>query len=149
MARGAAPVGRLEELPPAERTAILCLRAWCEGGAARDGVAAHFRQSTSPLAAELALAAFDALVQTMLCGARRPLTRHGLDCRCFGGHECAFANLVVAAALGDRDEALLFAAGLLCAPAAEEAVELAAGLLPVLAPGYGGPACPVPCGSIH
>jgi hypothetical protein len=33
-ARGAAPVGYLEELPPLEASAIRAMRAWCEGGAA-------------------------------------------------------------------------------------------------------------------
>ncbi len=41
--------------------------------------------------------------------ARRPLMRHSLDCECFGGDECAFAQLVSAATGGDEHDAMTFA----------------------------------------
>jgi hypothetical protein len=129
--RGAAPVGYLTELPPIEAAAVLYFRSWCEGGEARDRIGSDFRLILDPVAAEYAVAHFDALMQTVLCGARRPVMRHGLDCRCFGGDESAFANMVAAAAGGDEADAMLFAAGLLCAPAAEEAVRLAGCLRPL------------------
>lgn len=120
--RGAAPVGFLEELPSVELTAILYLRQWCDGDTARDQVARDFRLALGMDDAVLALMAFDGLVQSILRGARRPLMRHGIDCRCFGGDESAYANMLAAAASGDRDDAMLFAGHLMAGDAAYDAV---------------------------
>jgi hypothetical protein len=126
--RGAAPVGVMHELPPLEATAILFLRVWCQGGSARDAIAADFASVTSGPKATQALADFDALMGLVLSQSRRTLMRHDCKCSCFGGDESAFANLIAAAALADADEAMLFAATLLKAPAAYEAVRLARAL---------------------
>lgn len=126
--RGAAPVGYLEELPAVELAAILYMRSWCEGGAAKDQISRDFRLMLGVDAAESALADFEALMRTALRGARRPLMRHGIVCRCFGGDESAFANMIAAAAAQDRDEAMLFACNLMSVPAAFEAVLLAGSL---------------------
>ena len=40
---------------------------------------------------------------------RRPLIRHHETCRCVGGDEAAFANMVAAAASQDREDAALLA----------------------------------------
>lgn len=122
--RGAAPVGQLAELPAVERLAVLSLRAWCDGGAARARIAEDFQLL---LGAEgpAAVRGFDILMQITLQGARRPLMRHALDCACVGGDECAFANLVAAAAGGDREDAMLFASTLLSGAAAYAAARAA------------------------
>ena len=116
--RGAAPVGFLQELPPVELTAILYLRLWCDGDMGRDQVARDFRLALGMDDAVTALMTFDALVQGILRGARRPLMCHGVECRCFGGDESAFANMLAAAASGDREDAMLFAAHLMAGDAA-------------------------------
>ena len=126
--RGASPVGYLHELPAAELAAVLYLRCWCEGGPSRDRIAGDFRQMLGEDAAGAALADFDALVETALRGARRPLMRHGIHCRCFGGDESAFANMIAAAVGQDPDDAMLFALTLMSAPAAFEVVRLAGAL---------------------
>jgi hypothetical protein len=123
--RGAAPVGCLHELGALERAAILHMRAWCEGGAARAQTARDFRRVLSEAEATAAAADFDALMRVTLAGARRPLVRHGFDCPCFGGDESAFASLVAAAAVQDREDAMLFAGTLAAGPAAFVAVQIA------------------------
>ncbi len=126
--RGAAPVGMIHELPPLEATAILFLRVWCQGGLARDTIAADFASVTAKPKAAQALADFDALMRLVLSQSRRTLMRHDCKCSCFGGDESAFANMIAAAAMADADEAMLFATTLLKAPAAYEAVRLARAL---------------------
>ncbi len=123
--RGGAPVGCLHELPPVELAAIVYLRAWCAGEADRQMVARDFRCVMGEDGGATALADFDALLSTLIGKARRPIMRHELACRCFGGDESAFANLVAAIAGGDRDDALLFAATLVTGAAAWEVVVLA------------------------
>lgn len=123
--RGAAPVGYLQELPAVELAAVLYLRVWCVGGETKDQIARDFRLLLGTDDAVLALTDFDALMKVTLNGARRPLMRHGLHCRCFGGDESAFANMIAAAAAQDRDDAMLFACTLLTGAAAFEAVRLA------------------------
>ena len=129
--RGAAPVGQLGDLPGIELAAIVYLRSWCDSGAARDIIARDFQLVfANPDAAAAAVTSFDHLMDVALRGARRPLMRHGLQCKCFGGDESAFANMVAAAVTGDREDAMLFASTLLSGPAAFEAVRLAGTLAP-------------------
>lgn len=126
--RGGAPVGQLAELPPVELTAIVFLRAWCEGGAARADIGQGFVQRLGPEKGAAAAWQFDALMKLVLANARRPLMRHGIECPCFGGDEAAFANLVATAIVGDRDEATLFASILLNGYAVFDAVRAAEAL---------------------
>jgi hypothetical protein len=92
-----------------------------------------------------AAADFDALLRTLLEHGRRPLMRHGLRCKCFGGDESAFANMIAAAAGQDREDALLFASTLMTGHAAWAASRLAeaVGQAPLL------PAPTHPSGTIH
>jgi hypothetical protein len=123
--RGAAPVGQLSELPHVELAAIVYLRAWCEGGPDREIIAKDFRLVMGDAAGLLASADFDALMATLLHKARRPVMRHGLGCKCFGGDESAFANMIAAAAGQDREEAMLFASILIKGDTAWAAVQKA------------------------
>ncbi|WP_226782617.1 hypothetical protein [Oceaniglobus trochenteri] len=129
--RGAAPVGHLEELPPVELCAILYLRGWCHGGAHKDRIGADFRLVLDAEGADAAFGRFGDLMSSALSGCRRPLMRHSVDCRCFGGDECAFAHLIAAAAGGDNDDAMLFACTLLRPAAAFDVVQQANALGPV------------------
>ena len=129
--RGGAPVGYLREMSALEQAAILCLRGWCDS-TAKGHIANSFRLSMGPDAAEDAIADLDALMSTAVGAARRPLMRHDLTCRCVGGDECAFAQLMAAAAQQDREEATLFACTLMRGPAAFEVVRLAGSFGPAL-----------------
>lgn len=126
--RGGAAVGQLQELPPIELTAVLYLRAWSEGGAHRYGILKDFRLLLGDEAGRQSFEDFDALMRLCLSNARCPLVRHGLTCRCFGGHESVFAQMIAAAAGQDREDAMMFAATFLTGQAAWQAVQLAEGL---------------------
>ena len=130
--RGAAPVGQMDELPRLEAIAILFLRMWCDGGSTRERMASDLALALGEDDAATAAALFDDLMQLTLACARRPLMRHGLPCRCFGGDECAFANMLAAATTGDREEAMLFSAILITGQAAWPAIALAQELSPFL-----------------
>ena len=122
--RGAAPVGHLHALPPIELAAIVYLRAWCDGGANREIIAKDFCLVMGDAAGAQAVGDFDALMTTLLNNARRPVMRHRLNCKCFGGIESAFANMIAAATGQDRDDAMLFANILMTGHAAWAAVQL-------------------------
>jgi len=126
--RGAAPVGFLHELPPVELAAIVYLRAWCEGGAARQMIGRDFGLVMGEEAGATAARNFDALMTLLLNNARRPVMRHGLGCKCFGGDESAFANMIAAAAGQDLEDAHLFACTLITGHAVWPAVQMALGL---------------------
>ncbi|PZX16211.1 hypothetical protein LX81_02062 [Palleronia aestuarii] len=126
--RGALPVGLIDEADAITRSAIILLRCWCTGGESRKHIAAQFRDVLPAEAARDAVRDFDALMELTLAAARRPLMRHELDCRCMGGDENAFAQMIVAGAAGDHDDALLFACVLMTGPAAFEAGRLSIAL---------------------
>lgn len=123
--RGAAPVGALQELPPIELAAIVYLRAWCEGGDDREIIAKDFRLVMGHAEGAVAANDFHDLMTTLLGCARRPIMRHGLGCRCFGGDESAFAHMIAAAASKCREDAMLFASILMSGDAAWPATQLA------------------------
>jgi hypothetical protein len=52
---------------------------------------------------------FEALCQLCVENGRRPLMRHGLDCKCFGADESCFANFIGYASEGAREDALMIA----------------------------------------
>lgn len=126
--RGSAPVGVLHELPPVELAAIIYLRAWCAGGLDRQMIGQDFGLVMGRGAGEVATRDFDTLMTILLNNARRPVMRHGLGCKCFGGDESAFAHMIAAAAEQDNEDAQLFACTLMTGHAAWSAVQLALGL---------------------
>lgn len=130
--RGGAPVGHLDELPTLEVVAIMFLRMWCDGGANRDRMMQDLVRALGPQDADTANAIFDELMRLTLSCARRPFMRHGVPCRCFGGDECAFANLLGAAVSGDKEEAMLFSSILINGQAAFPVMSLAHDLSPFL-----------------
>ncbi len=123
--RGAAPVGVLQELPPVELAAVLYFRAWCEGGLHCAMIARDFHRVTGDAAAAEAVEDFDTLMRALVGSSRRPVMRHGIGCRCFGGDESAFAQMIAAAAGQDSDDALLFAGTLMPGQHAWAVVHLA------------------------
>jgi hypothetical protein len=125
--RGAMAVGMLAELPAQECCAILAFRQWCDGAAGREAVAHGFSVAFPAATAAQKLNAFADLMGLMLAAPRRTLMRHGLSCACFGGDEAAFAHMISAATLGDREDAMVFALVLVQPDVAWQAVQLAQG----------------------
>ncbi len=130
--RGGAPVSQIDELPTLEIIAIMFLRMWCDGGPTRERMMQDLSNALGDKDAQTVGTLFDDLMQITLKCARRPLMRHGVPCRCFGGDECAFANMLAAAVSGDREEAMLFSSILITGQAAYPAAAIAQNLSPYL-----------------
>ena len=104
--RGAAPVGRTAELCPAELAAVTYLRMALSGAGA--AVAEDFTLMLGAADGAEAHAAFSRLASA-LASRPRAFPHHAPGCRCYGGDESAFANLLSAAAAGDEEAAMGFA----------------------------------------
>jgi hypothetical protein len=130
---GAAPVGRLAELPPLERQVIRWLRLWTEGPTGQAAAIDELAERHGRAATERVAIRFGELLQVMARHARRPLLSHAPGCPCAGGDECVFARLVALAAEGAREEAILMAALIvradLALPLAALAEEVGLGLM--------------------
>lgn len=124
--RGGAPVGHLLELPDIEQGAVACLRLWCDGPDAQARLWRDLSAALGTAHGSTALKALERLLTLVVRHGRRSLMCHGTDCRCVGGDEAAFANLVAAAAAGERKDALLLASLLVHPGMAPEAADLAA-----------------------
>lgn len=107
LSRGGAPVGVLSELPPVELAAIIYLRLWFSGK--QQQVWSDFASTLGKSDAKAAMACFEGLMHSVQHHTKRPLMRHDATCQCFGGDECAFAQVVAAATSGDEHEAMTFA----------------------------------------
>ena len=106
---GAAPVGRLAELPPLERQVIRLLRLWSAGVEGREKALHELRAQHGGASDGLAVRFSDLLLLTVR-HARRPLLAHAPGCPCAGADECVLARFVALAAEGAREEAILMAA---------------------------------------
>ncbi len=106
---GGAAIGKLSELPPLERRVVRCVRMWSGGPQGKTALREELARRHGRGAVSLA-GALDALLETTLRHARRPLMGHALDCPCAGSDECVFARFVSLAAEGAREEAVLIAA---------------------------------------
>lgn len=107
--RGAAAVCALEELSDVETAAIMYLRLWCHSADGQAEIWRDYHRYFGGEKAKARMSDFEQLMSVVLSHSRRPLQRHQLNCKCVGGDENAFANFVVAAAAGDREDAMLFA----------------------------------------
>ncbi len=122
--RGAAPVGTLADLPLLEQGAVLLMRQWCQDEDGRIAVAQDFTRALGEDGAQ-AVNLLAHLITLIVRYGRRPMMRHDLTCTCIGGDESAFAQMVAAAAAGDRDDAMAFALTMMPAEIAFEAVQTA------------------------
>ncbi len=120
---GGAAVGLVTDLDPAAMLAVLYLRVWCDDGL--DRVTEDFSLALGQPHGTRAAAAFGALCTACLQSGRRPLMRHMSGCRCLGGDEACFAQLLTQAATGDREDALMLAMLMVRADHAPGLVELA------------------------
>jgi hypothetical protein len=123
--RGAAPVGRLDELPPLESGAVLALRQWCQDEDGRIAFAETVAAALGSGPGARAVNLLAHLVALMVGHGRRPFMRHDLACPCIGGDESVFAQMIAAATMGDTDDAMAFALTFLPADTAFEAVQSA------------------------
>ncbi|MBL4805724.1 MAG: hypothetical protein JKY31_00355 [Rhodobacteraceae bacterium] len=123
--RGGAPVALLEELPRLESAVVMYLRLWCDSPEGQAQVWQDFHGFFGGKTAHMHMRAFEELLSAILKHSRRPLQRHQLRCSCVGGDENAFANFVVAAALGEREDAILLASNFMRADMAMLAVNMA------------------------
>jgi len=121
--RGATPVGHIDELPPLEMTTILYLRLWCEGQLSREQVHDDFILAFGHSIGTQHSATFSSFMLTLVHKSRRSIMRHQTNCQCFGGDESAVANMIAAAAAGDRQDALLLASHLVPSNIAEDLVK--------------------------
>lgn len=123
--RGGAPVGFLSELGPIEANAITYLRLWCQSVDAQDAIARDFQVVFGETRGRKITNSFEALYKLCVENGRRPLMRHGLDCKCFGADESCFANFIGYASEGAREDALMIAMTIVKPEKAQVLAELA------------------------
>ncbi|WP_420861345.1 hypothetical protein [Algirhabdus cladophorae] len=107
--RGGAPVGFITELDGIEAASVIYLRLWCEGADAQAQVWNDFASGLGPDQGRKALKSFEDLCALCTRHGRRPLMRHSVQCKCLGADESCFANFIAAAAMGEREDAMLIA----------------------------------------
>ncbi|MEM7242566.1 MAG: hypothetical protein AAF429_10305 [Pseudomonadota bacterium] len=107
--RGAAAVGYLDELDPVASTAVAYLRLWCDGVDAQMAIDRDFATAFGVEQGRIVSQSFGQLCKMCVHHARRPLMRHGVNCRCLGADESCFANFIGYASEGAREDALMMA----------------------------------------
>jgi hypothetical protein len=107
--RGGAPVGFLTELEAIEAASIIYLRLWCGGTDQQVEVIDDLTASLGEAYGHKAGRSFEDLCRLCAQHGRRPLMRHSVQCKCIGADEACFANLIAAAATGDREDAMMIA----------------------------------------
>ena len=114
--RGGAPVGYLSELNQLEQNAILFLRYWSQRSMADNDLQNKFWSNiTYDLGitkTRQAIDAFDEIFTLCVKYSRRPIMEHDLECKCIGGDESCFANIIGFAQVGELEDALLLASNL-------------------------------------
>lgn len=107
---GSDRVGDLDALTEFEVTAVLYLRLWCSGAEAKAGIWSDFASALGDTEGGALMRAFEGVLVTMVENARRPLRRLSLPSTGIGADEAAFAEMMAAAAWGDREETVRLAA---------------------------------------
>ena len=114
--RGGAPVGYLSELNQLEQNAILFLRYWSQRSMADNDLQNKFWSNiTYDLGitkTRQAIDAFDEIFTLCVKYSRRPIMKHDLECKCIGGDESCFANIIGFAQVDELEDALLLASNL-------------------------------------
>ena len=108
-ATGFKPVGFLNEISDIEPVAISLLRSWCNGND-------EWFEMTSKLILYLgkekgfeARSNLNELCKILFYRSRRNFMCHNSDCYCIGAHEAYFANIILALANEDIEEAEILA----------------------------------------
>jgi hypothetical protein len=114
--RGGAPVGYLSELSQLEQNAIIFLRYWSQCAKADHDLQNNFWSNiTYDLGitkTRQAIDAFDEIFTLCAKYSRRPIMKHDLECKCIGGDESCFANIIGFAQVDELEDALLLASNL-------------------------------------
>lgn len=105
--RGAAPVGRIDDLAPVEAAAVLYVRMWHDSPDAQRQIREDFAALLGPEAGDHALTAIADFCSLCARHGRRTFMHHHRDCHCLGADEACLASLVALAIDGERDDALL------------------------------------------
>ncbi|MEM0977458.1 MAG: hypothetical protein AAGJ34_07980 [Pseudomonadota bacterium] len=123
--RGGAPVGYISELGPIEAGAIVYFRLWFEAPACRGQILRDFQTALGKVGGAKALTALTSICDLCIRHGRRPIMRHGVQCKCIGGDEACFANFIAYASEGELDDALLMASSFVAPSKAPDLVEVA------------------------
>ncbi len=123
--RGGAPVGHVADLDAVGAGAVLYLRLWFDGPEAQARVRHDFAGHLGRDHGRAALETLDHLCTLCTRHCRRPLMRRQAGCRCLGGDEACFAQVVGSASEGAREDALMLAMTLVRADMAPGLVALA------------------------
>jgi hypothetical protein len=107
--RGGAPVGFLSELSEVEAAAVCFLRLWCENPETQRQAIEDLNTLLGPERGPVAIDSLQQMCDMFSRFARRPVMRHHSGCSCLGADEACFANMVIEAAAGQREDAMLFA----------------------------------------
>ncbi|WGI21642.1 hypothetical protein [Amylibacter sp. IMCC11727] len=108
MPRGGAPVGFLRELPETEAAAVCFLRLWCESDDTQRQAVRDLNDLLGAAHGSVAVESLRQICDLFRKFARRPVMRHHSGCSCLGADEACFANLIAEAAIGNREDAMLF-----------------------------------------
>lgn len=123
--RGGAPVGFLQNLDPVEASAVIYMRMWFDGASSQSLVWNDFATALGSQNGRRALNDFEQLCGLCAKHGRRPLIRHSVGCKCLGGDEATFANIIGFASDGALEDAFLMAANLVRPDMAAAIVTLA------------------------
>lgn len=107
--RGGASVGLITELDGIEAASVIYLRLWSNGADAQAQVRDDFITALGPHQGSKAVQSFEHLCSLCSAHGRRPLMRHAVQCKCLGADESCFANFIVTAIEGAREDAMLIA----------------------------------------
>lgn len=102
-------MGFVTDLDGIEAASVIYLRLWSNGPDSQAQVWNDFASTLGAAQGRKALQSFEDLSRLCSRHGRRPLMRHSVNCTCIGADEACFANFIVTAATGDRDDAMLIA----------------------------------------
>jgi hypothetical protein len=105
--RGGCAVAVLDTLPDAERVVVMALRHWADGSEGGAQLAELLQARMAPRSAAECRRALGELFGIVARHGRRRLVRHATGCPCVGADEAVLAQVVILAATGDREDAML------------------------------------------
>ena len=108
-ATGFKPVGFLNEISDIEAVAISLLRSWCNGNDEQFEMTSKLILCLGKEKGFEARSNLNELCKILFYRSRRNFMCHNSDCYCIGAHEAYFANIILALANEDIEEAEILA----------------------------------------
>ena len=108
-ATGFKPVGFLNEISDIEAVAISLLRSWCNGNDEQFEMTSKLILYLGKEKGFEARSNLNELCKILFYRSRRNFMCHNSDCYCIGAHEAYFANIILALANEDIEEAEILA----------------------------------------